>query len=89
MDGTTFTVAQVTALCKGKLPYGNGFTWERVEHFRLEDGVLQPYSGDTILPGPGIHIKARAELLHDHSRVVHGRSHRTDKYPDDCLVHPG
>ena len=49
-----FTVAQVTALCGGKLPYGKGFAWERVEHFLLEEGVLQPYSGKNILPGPGI-----------------------------------
>lgn len=25
---------------------------------------------------------------HDHSRVIHGRSPRTDKYPDGCLVNP-
>ncbi|MCR4276029.1 MAG: hypothetical protein NUV90_01460 [Candidatus Parcubacteria bacterium] len=83
-----FTVEQVTALCGGRLPYGDGFTWERVERFELEDGMLQPYAGDTILPGPGIRIKARAELLHDHSRVVHGRSHQTDRYPDGCPVRP-
>lgn len=29
-----------------------------------------------------------AERRHDHSRVIHGRSHQTDRYPDGCLVHP-
>ena len=58
MHTETFTIAQATALCGGQLPAESGFAWERVEHFRLEDGVLQPYSGDTILPGPGIRITA-------------------------------
>jgi hypothetical protein len=54
---TEFTVAQVTALCGGMLPYGNGFAWQRVHHFELEDGVLQPYSEEHgILPGPGIRM---------------------------------
>ena len=69
-----FTVEQVTALCGGRLPYGDGFAWERVERFELEDGMLQPYTGNTILPGPGICIKARAELPHDRSRVTHEKS---------------
>lgn len=59
MAVVTFTVAQVTALCGGELPYGNGFAWERVERFRLEDGVFQPYAGHTILPGPGIRIETQ------------------------------
>ncbi|MDP2665694.1 MAG: hypothetical protein Q8P23_03635 [bacterium] len=25
---------------------------------------------------------------HNHSEVIHGRSHQTDRYPDGCLVHP-
>lgn len=25
---------------------------------------------------------------HDHSRVIHGRCHQTDRYPDSCLVYP-
>jgi len=28
------------------------------------------------------------EKEHDHSRVIHGRSPQTDRYPDGCLVHP-
>lgn len=66
-----FSVEQVTALCGGRLPYGDGFAWERVERFELEAGVLQPYAGDTILPGPGICVKARAELAYDRSRITH------------------
>lgn len=55
--GTVFTVAQVTALCGGTLPHGNGFAWKCVHHFKLEDGVLQPYGEECgILPGPGIRI---------------------------------
>jgi hypothetical protein len=56
MEDMQFTVEQTTALYGGKLPYANGFSWERVEYFKLEDGVLQPYSGDQILPGPGFLI---------------------------------
>lgn len=54
-----FMVDQVRALCGGVFPYARGFAWERVEHFRLEDGVLQPYRGDTILPGPGILVTTK------------------------------
>ena len=51
-----FTVEQVVALCGDQLPHGAGFFWSAVEHFRLEDGVLQPYRGNEILPWPGIRI---------------------------------
>lgn len=54
-----FAVDQVKALCGGVFPYARGFAWERVEHFRLENGTLQPYRGDTILPGPGILITTK------------------------------
>lgn len=50
-----FSVEQVKAICDGRLP-DCGFAWELVEYFRLEGNVLQPYAGDTILPGPGITI---------------------------------
>ncbi len=85
-NGTTFAVAQVKALCNGRLPYGDGFAWERVEYFKLEDGVLQPYSDNTILPGPGIRIAVNVEPKHDHSRIIYGHAHRADRYPDGCLV---
>lgn len=71
MKDLVFTVAQVTALCGGRLPYGDGFAWERVGRFELKDGVLQPYAGNNILPGPGIRVRARAELPHDRPRVLH------------------
>lgn len=59
-----FSVEQVKALCGGRLRLcGNEFGWEAVDHFILEDGVLQPYgedsgdeSEDNILPGPGIRL---------------------------------
>ncbi len=51
------SVEQVRALCGGKFPEANGFAWDRVDHFKLEDGLLQPYSGAYgILPGPGLEI---------------------------------
>lgn len=25
---------------------------------------------------------------HNHSFIIHGRTHQTDIYPDGCLVHP-
>lgn len=56
---TRYTPAQVAALCGGELPKADGFAWERVEHFLLEDGVLQPYSGKQILPGPGLEVALR------------------------------
>lgn len=51
-----FTKNEVKALCGGKMPEANGFAWERVGYFMLEDGVLQPYSGTEILPGPGLKV---------------------------------
>ena len=61
MSKIKFTVAQVTALCGGKLPHANGFAWERVEYFLLEDGALQPYSDGNILPGPSIAFAFRKD----------------------------
>lgn len=46
----------VAALCGGEFPDGDGFDWRNVEHFRLQDGILQPYRGDEILPGPGLKV---------------------------------
>ena len=59
MDKVKFTVAQVAALCGGELPHANRFAWYTVEYFLLEDGVLQPYAGRDILPGPGITLVLR------------------------------
>ena len=59
-----FSVEQVRALCGGKFPETNGFAWETVKHFRLEYGLLQPYNGDTILPGPGLEITAKEFVPH-------------------------
>lgn len=28
----------------------------------------------------------RNQKKHDHSSIIHGRSHQTDKYPDGCMV---
>ncbi len=53
-----FSVDQVKELFWGNFPYADGFAWKSVERFELEDGVLQPYAGDDILPGPGIEITA-------------------------------
>lgn len=30
----------------------SGFAWDRVDHFRCEDGLLVPYDGSDPLPGP-------------------------------------
>lgn len=60
-QGEKFTVAQVTALCGGKLPDANGFAWERVEYFLLEDGSLEPYADRKILPGPSITFGLRSD----------------------------
>lgn len=54
-----FSVEQTKALCGGKLPYAHGFAWHEVEYFLLENGVLEPYSGNQILPGPGLEITIR------------------------------
>ena len=51
-----FTYGQVEALC-GTFPHANGFHWPSVGHFMLEDGILQPYDGDEILPGPGLAVE--------------------------------
>jgi len=56
-----FTPEQVLALCGGQMPYANGFAWDTVEEFRLENGALEPYEGEEILPGPGL----RFQLLGD------------------------
>ncbi|TSA43968.1 hypothetical protein D4R49_01185 [bacterium] len=61
MDKVKFTVAQVTVLCGGKLPDANGFAWWEVEYFLLGDGILQPYAGKEILPGPGIIFAIRED----------------------------
>jgi hypothetical protein len=56
-----FAVEQVKALCGGAFPFASGFNWDAVEHFLLEDGVLQPYEGTEILPGPAIVFFAKEE----------------------------
>jgi hypothetical protein len=50
-----FTPEQVRALCGGRFP-NCGFDWNSVGYFRWEGGVLQPYAGDEILPGPSITV---------------------------------
>ena len=55
-----FETAHVQALCGGQFPTANGFAWDQVEHFRLEDGVLQPYRGNEILPGLTLEVKITA-----------------------------
>ena len=55
---TSFTPEQVLALCGGSFPGQSGFAWDRVERFELEGGILQPYAGREILPGPGISLEA-------------------------------
>ncbi|MDP3957942.1 MAG: hypothetical protein Q8Q36_00575 [bacterium] len=60
-----FTREQVAALCGGRFPETNGFDWSRVGHFRLEDGVLQPYAFDQILPGPGLKTTVKETGLSD------------------------
>lgn len=65
-----FTVRQVAVLCGGTLPESNGFNWKDVYHFELEDGVLQPYAGTQLLPGPGIRITVHVQTFppqHDHA----------------------
>lgn len=58
----TFTVGQVLLLLGGKFPHGDGFAWERVELFKCEDGVFQPYSSYFgILPGPGLVLTTTAK----------------------------
>ena len=60
-DPTVFTTEQVKALCGGELPLAEHFAWERAECFHLEEGVLQPYAGDEILPMPGITVLTGVE----------------------------
>lgn len=84
--GTIFSAEQVMALCGGELPQGYGFNWKEVTHFELEDDMLQPYAENQIMPGPGIAVRVDSPKVHDHSRVIHGRSPQTDRYPDGCLV---
>ena len=55
---TRFETEQVKALCRGEFPTRSGFEWSRVDYFLLEDGLLQPYAGDHILPGPAITVVA-------------------------------
>lgn len=59
MKEVRFSVAQVAALCGGKLPHADGFAWERVGHFRFENGAFEPYYGEEILPGPSIFVVTR------------------------------
>lgn len=56
---TRFSIEQTKTLCGEKLPYAGGFAWEETEYFLLQDGVLEPYSGNQILPGPGLEITIR------------------------------
>jgi hypothetical protein len=38
-----------------------GFAWELVHHFKLEDGVWEPYNGyGEILPAHGLRITVKA-----------------------------
>jgi hypothetical protein len=51
----------VRALLGGKWPEikgYEGFAYETVHHYKLEDGLLQPYAGDSefILPGPAFRL---------------------------------
>ena len=59
-----FSVAFVRALLpNGEFPHANGFAWERVTHFKLEAGVLQPYNDhDEVLPGPGLALAEQPML---------------------------
>jgi hypothetical protein len=53
----TFAPALVKQMLGGQWPHADGFAWEQVDHFQLEDGVLEPYGGPSesdILPGPGL-----------------------------------
>ena len=61
MNDKIFSVEQVKALCGG-FPEAKGFAWEEVKNFQLEDGLLQPYNGDTILPGPGLEISLKEHI---------------------------
>lgn len=45
----------VELLCGG-FEKETGFSWDAVEYFRLEDGILQSYAGGEILPGPGLRV---------------------------------
>jgi hypothetical protein len=49
-----------------------GYAWTRVQKFRNEDGVWQPYSGDDILPLPA--LKITCELWPELSARVPTRS---------------
>lgn len=45
-------------LCGGEFPYAGGFLWARVEVFRLENDVWEPYSKvHGILPGPALKVE--------------------------------
>jgi len=60
MNDIIFSTEQVKALCGGEFPK-SGFAWEQVEHFELIDGVLQPFEGSEILPGPGIVVSVKLD----------------------------
>ena len=52
------------ALCGGEFPHGNGFVWDCVHEFRLEDGVWEPYAaGDELQPGPGLRVKVSVDPI--------------------------
>jgi len=48
----------VKALLGGSWPK-DGFSWDLVDHFRFENGILEPYDGfGEILPASGISVTA-------------------------------
>ena len=51
-----FDREDVRAMCGGTFPHGDGFEWNRVDTFRLEGELLEPYAGDEILPGPALRV---------------------------------
>ena len=65
MSTKRFSVEDILELCGGQFPEADGFNWEEVEYFLLEDGMLQPYEGEVVLPGPALIVKFTALSLED------------------------
>lgn len=59
----TIPAAVVLKLIGGKWPEANGFAWDRVEFFEVnEDGTISPADGYDLLPGPDLKLRV-TELL--------------------------
>jgi hypothetical protein len=52
-----FKPGTVLMICGGSFPDANGFDYSQAEYFLFASGVLQPYAGKEILPGPALIVE--------------------------------